>query len=314
MTGVQTCALPICVLSLIWGKILDVDRQIKDIRGRLVQFGELGKEDLKLLDGLEKKIKDLSKTEMILTEHGNRIEEMLGRIIEGTDGKAVANLGGADLWAGVEREGKLPSSAQLAEQLRGAHRAAAVVDGNMEQIVRDAAKNSPWFAQANEVYPIPLKTVRGMSVPKVTEIAGRAMAGNATMEEMRAATMWMIARAEAIHGGLENLPPAMRRVLDGFVTGAGEDGGAAFFRRTAEVMKFDKFTAESDLWATRGMRLDRLRTNYKQIENEVTDFASTYIEAKQMADRVAQRLDDIDRKSTRLNSSHIPLSRMPSSA
>ena len=66
----------------------------------------------------------------------------------------------------------------------------------------------------------------------------------------------------------------------------------------------------------------QMRTEIKKIHQKVTTttvyVTHDQIEAMTLADRVvimnAGRIDQIDRKSTRLNSSHLKLSRMPSSA
>ena len=72
------------------------------------------------------------------------------------------------------------------------------------------------------------------------------------------------------------------------------------------------------LRAGRGAPADASSTLQAQrVESELQNVVQslTRINAAQAElDRLRQPMDDLDRKSTRLNSSHIPLSRMPSSA
>lgn len=285
-----TDAEPLSLVALK-GALKDAESRLRSTK-MAIQNGTMAWSDaVRELDRQQMFLDGFAERAAVLRERGELIERLLNAVIDGGDvAGARADLGLRDV-----RNKTASRGARLSEKEMNAlvgtfrfDRQLRLQDGNMVDAVKKLrAANAAdviggreaslgdfedWWKRAQGDAPIADKEFKNLSEEKVSDIVSASLRGDATPHEMRLATMWIVARDYAVHGG------PIDEATSGLVAGMIAEGGV--LERAAMADKWFRNFAKNTDDFNKLNRIDKIQTNYRQIRGEFADTARAYAAAR----------------------------------
>jgi len=236
-------------------------RDIEDMRTNLSDVIASGEQTAARLKQIEDQVTSLRETEEILFQFGNSLQMHIDDVI---DGKNIADsIVGADVLRGV----------------KSAARGDIKIAGGRDKILADYVA-SPTFKMLNGEAEISFKKLREFTPESVLDIVQSAARGEAEIEDIRAAIIWMDAVSEGALSRGSRTEPSLRRLFE--LDGETKPGS---LRRMAELQQWKKVLAEARQ-NKEFVRVEKTLNNYQKVYDDITTAVMVYYSSNKMLDEI----------------------------
>lgn len=282
------------VLGALTDELSVVEAALRDAQSRLGGAqADLGVNMDELQSALEM-VGRFDRKMMEIRDRGNVIERVINALIKGEDVDAARRTGNAATRSGkggrlLKKDAdRIVDSFKADIDMRGGNMRDVIKNARLKGFMDENGENAfnKWWKQASGDLPLADKEFANLSVAKVEAIVASATRGEATIHEMRLASMWILARQHWLDGGVydDNFSALLGRML-------GEEGSLA---QAALADSWYKNFAQNERDLNRWARVDRIYDNLNYVTDEVERSAREYAAARRLLTRI-----DIAFQSTR---------------
>lgn len=236
-------------------------RDIEDMRTNLTDVMSSAEQTTARLKQIEDQVTALRETEEILFQFGNSLQMHIDDVI---DGKNISDsIVGADLLRGV----------------KSAARGDIKVVGGRDQKLADYVA-SDRFKAINGLAPISMKRLRELTPESVLDVVRTAARGEAEIDDIRTAIVWMDAVSDGALSRASRTEPALRRMFD--MDGVTKTGS---LRRMSELSEWKKLLAEARQ-NKEFVRVEKIVNNYQKVADDITTAVMTYYSSNKMLNEI----------------------------
>lgn len=236
-------------------------RDIEDMRTNLTDVMSSAEQTTARLKKIEDQVTALRETEEILFQFGNSLQMHIDDVIGGKN---------------------IPDSVVGADMLRkvkSAARGDIKTVGGRDQKLADYVA-SPQFKAINGLAPISMKRLREFTPETVLDLVQSAARGEAEIDDIRAAIVWMDAVSDGALSRPTRTEDALRRM---FEMDSKTDNGS--LRRMAQLSEWknalDNARRNKDF-----VRVERIVNNYQKVYDDVTAAVMTYYSSNKMLNEI----------------------------